>query len=153
MAIFFVSDESIKLYTILERCAKDQEGLTGKAFDDILTSDHGASQHGTLAMRNKIEKQDFRSVHGEMVQASSSYMNLKEIGFTNAPILLSPTQLHLCNQETFLFYIDHQRYEAHFKESFQVQETISGSHTWAWASDFNIDKDWRHRSYAIQSCL
>ena len=34
---------------------------TGKAFDDILTGHHGASQYGTSEMRNKTEEQDFRS--------------------------------------------------------------------------------------------
>ena len=52
---------------------------------------------------------------------------------------IPPSQLHLCNRETFLVHFDHQRYEARFKETFQVQETISGFHTWAWASDY-IDK-------------
>ena len=56
-------------------------------------------------------------------------------------------QLHLCNQETFLFHFDHQRYEECFQGSFQVQETISGYHTWAWASNFDIE------SHAIHSCL
>ena len=36
---------------------------TGKAFNDILT-DIGNEE----VQRNKIEEQDFRSVHGEMVQ-------------------------------------------------------------------------------------
>ena len=65
------------------------------------------------------------------------------------------SQLHLCNRGSvfFLFHIDHQRYEARFKESFQAQEASSGFHTWTWASNFNIDKHWRHWSHAIHSCL
>ena len=57
---------------------------------------------------------------------------------------ITPSQLHLCNRETFLFHFDHQRYEALSKETFKVQETISGYYTWAWASNFNIDKHWPH---------
>ena len=68
-------------------------------------------------------------------------------------ISITPSQLHLRNRETFLFHFDHQRYEALSKESFQVRETISGYYTWAWASNFNIDKHWPHWSHAIHSCL
>ena len=67
---------------------------------------------------------------------------------------ITPSQLHLCNRETFLFHFDHQRYyEALFKESSQVQETISAYHTWAWASNFDIYDHWPHWSHAIHSCL
>ena len=45
---------------------------TGKAFDDILTGDHGGTQYRILEMGNKIEEQDFRIVHREMVQVRSN---------------------------------------------------------------------------------
>jgi hypothetical protein len=43
----------------------DEIRPTAKAFDVVLTGDH---EYGLLEMTNKIEEQDFRSVHGEMVQ-------------------------------------------------------------------------------------
>ena len=42
---------------------------TGKAFDYILTGDH-ASEYETLG----IEEQDFRSVHGKMVQVWGNHV-------------------------------------------------------------------------------
>ena len=43
-----------------------------KTFDVVLIRDHhdalSECQYGTLGMTNKIEEQDFRTVHGEMVQ-------------------------------------------------------------------------------------
>ena len=61
--------------------------------------------------------------------------------------------LHLCNREIFLFDLDHERYEAHLWENFQVQETISGFKTWAWASNFDIDTHNKHHWFhAIHSC-
>ena len=41
-------------------------------------SQHGASQYGTLEMRNKTEEQDFRRVHGEMVKVCNSCKTLNE---------------------------------------------------------------------------
>ena len=110
---------------------------TGKAFDYILTGDH-ASEYETLGMRNKIEEQDFRSVHGKMVQVWGNHVrhwtkvSLTVAYFNYNPGIspscvnwrdrerrykTEPSQIHLRNRETFLF---HQRYEAHCKESFQV---------------------------------
>ena len=123
-------------------------------FKFVFTGDHGASSM-TLEMRN---------VHGEMVQVrgySSKTLNesiihscvyynpfprviyAKDIGSTTIVSNYSRSKIHLCNREFFLFHIDH-RYEAHFKESLQVEETISGFHTcqWACASNFDIDKHW-----------
>ena len=39
---------------------------------------------------------------------------------------------------TRTLFFDHQRYEAHLYDGFQVQETISGFNTCAWASNFDI---------------
>ena len=72
----------------------------------------------------------------------NSFHHVKDIGLVSSrDCVLS--QLHLCNRGSvfFLFHIDH---EARFKESFQAQEASSGFHTWAWASNFNIDKHWGH---------
>ena len=112
----------------------------------ILTGHHGASQYGRPAMRNKTEAIDGRSIihHDDWTKIELERYRSRHI---------TPSQLHLCNRETFLFHFDHQRYEAHFKESFQVQETISAYHTWAWASNFDIYDHWPHWSHAIHSCL
>ena len=103
---------------------------TGKAFDDILTGHHDASQYRTSETRKKTEEQDFRShrwtkwgiIHPRhwtkvIIHSCLLPMNLKDIDHA--------IFLHLCNRETFLFHFD-QRYEALSKETFQVQETISG---------------------------
>ena len=52
---FFVSDELLN-YAPFWRGAEGTKRVrpTGKAFDDILTGHHGASQYGTSEMRNKI---------------------------------------------------------------------------------------------------
>ena len=51
---------------------------------------------------------------------------------------------------TFLFDLDHQRYEALFQEILQVQETIPGwFNTCSWASNFDIDTFNEHWSPAI----
>ena len=61
---FFVSDEILN-FAPFWRGAQGTKRVrpTGKAFDDILTGHHGASQYGKLEMRNKTEEQDFRRVH------------------------------------------------------------------------------------------
>ena len=88
-------------------------------------------------------------IFGVCIDGPSVWCNSerKQLYRSRGHITLS--QLHLCNRETFLFHFDHQRYE----ERFQVQETISGYHTWAWASNFDIDNHWPHWSHAIHSCL
>ena len=62
------------------------------------------------------------------------------------PILAWPA-LHLRNRDIFLFHFDHTRYEALLQESFQVQETVSGFITWAWVSNFDIDRFDTHNKH------
>jgi hypothetical protein len=64
---------------------------------------------------------------------------------------LDPEETLLYSKVTYVITIfifdldfDHQRDEALLQESFQVQETISGINTWAWACNFDIDAHNKH---------
>ena len=115
-------------------------------------------------IENEIEEQDFRSVHGEIVQVVIHRRHWMKLSFTSCLFQLQPIfpwyygaiLNSLCNRErafSFTLIIDHQRYyESHFKERFQVYGTISGFHTWSWPGNFDIDKHWRYWSHAIHSC-
>ena len=75
-----------------------------------------------LEMMNKSEEQDFQVMHGEMVQVwCNSCKRLKSIFHSCFQLQPHAVSTPLCNRDTFIFiHFDHQRYEAHCKESFQV---------------------------------
>jgi hypothetical protein len=64
LAIFFFVSDEILIYAPIWRGVQGTKRVrpTGKAFDDILTGHHGASQYGRPAMRNKTEAIDGRSI-------------------------------------------------------------------------------------------